>query len=253
MSDSEKTFQFKAKDFKGSRFRCLQLTSLPMVQLKNALSEIIAPYAELSDSLQVSPRGFLQSQEIILTKINSFVSEEIREELKHWWLDSGEKSPNWDIVANCQVNGKECLMLVEAKAYKGEFKVQGDPTSASGRNREHIRAAIENSNNQLAQSTYTNSSDWNLNITECYQLSNRLAWTWKLASLGIPTILVYLGCLNCSEWSDAYSSHEDWERHILTASQAIVPQSIWNQSWQANGTTFAPLIRSLDINIQSHS
>ena len=30
----------------------------------------------------------------------------------------------------------------------------------------------------------------------CYQFSNRIAFAWKLVSLGIPVVLVYLGFLN---------------------------------------------------------
>ena len=36
-----------------------------------------------------------------------------------------------------------------------------------------------------------------------YQLSNRLAFTWKLATLGVPTVLVYLGFIGDEGIRDA--------------------------------------------------
>ncbi|HPV14642.1 MAG TPA: hypothetical protein PL126_03215 [Candidatus Cloacimonadota bacterium] len=40
-----------------------------------------------------------------------------------------------------------------------------------------------------------------------YQLSNRIAYTWKLASLGVPTILLYLGFLNDPYWISKRKRH----------------------------------------------
>ncbi len=51
-----------------------------------------------------------------------------------------------------------------------------------------------------------------------YQLSNRIAYTWKLASLGIPTILLYLGFLNDPYWISKRKKHfvtdGDWSEEI---------------------------------------
>ncbi|MDI9524990.1 MAG: hypothetical protein QM218_05790 [Candidatus Cloacimonadota bacterium] len=38
-----------------------------------------------------------------------------------------------------------------------------------------------------------------------YQLSNRIAYTWKLASMGIPTILLYLGFINDPAWRSEHN------------------------------------------------
>jgi len=34
---------------------------------------------------------------------------------------------------------------------------------------------------------------WQLSRDSLYQLANRFAWAWKIASLGVPVALVYLG------------------------------------------------------------
>ncbi len=38
--------------------------------------------------------------------------------------------------------------------------------------------------------------------TDRYQLCNRVAWAWKLADLGVPGVLVFLGFLNATEMRD---------------------------------------------------
>jgi len=50
-----------------------------------------------------------------------------------------------------------------------------------------------------------------------YQLSNRIAYTWKLASMGIPTILLYLGFLNDPTWiadGDHFENKNSWSEFI---------------------------------------
>jgi hypothetical protein len=32
-----------------------------------------------------------------------------------------------------------------------------------------------------------------------YQMSNRFAWSWKLASVGVPVVLVYLGFVGAAD------------------------------------------------------
>jgi hypothetical protein len=71
--------------------------------------------------------------------------------------------------------------------------------------------------------TWALSRDWN------YQMSNRFAWAWKLADLGIPVILVHLGFLNAHEMNDKgrpFADHEDWTRAVMRHSQALFPAEV---------------------------
>ena len=43
---------------------------------------------------------------------------------------------------------------------------------------------------------------WALSTRHHYQLSNRFAWSWKLAMLGVPVVLLYLGFLNAQDMQD---------------------------------------------------
>jgi hypothetical protein len=88
------------------------------------------------------------------------------------------------------------------------------------------------------------SRDWN------YQMSNRFAWAGKLADLGIPVVLVYLGFLNANEMSDQGKPLADameWQNVVKRHSQALFPATVWDQRWMCGGQPFIPLIRSLEM------
>jgi hypothetical protein len=83
-----------------------------------------------------------------------------------------------------------------------------------------------------------------------YQLSNRFAWAWKVATLGVPVVLAYLGFLNAKEMGQPFTSHEAWERCLLAYADGTVPRTVWNSgSIQVNDTPLVPLIRSVDVNV----
>jgi hypothetical protein len=89
---------------------------------------------------------------------------------------------------------------VEAKANEPEFSTagkgqDGNASENSKANHLHIGAAIASAN----RGWQTVAPEARLSRDEHYQLSNRLAFTWKLATLGIPTVLVYLGFTGDSE------------------------------------------------------
>lgn len=89
-----------------------------------------------------------------------------------------------------------------------------------------------------------------LSIDSHYQLSNRFAWAWKVASLGVPVVLVPLGFLNADEMVQPLTSHEAWECCPLAYAEGTVPRSAWNSGQiQVNDTPVIPLIRSADVNV----
>ncbi len=131
-------------------------------------------------------------------------------------------------------------MLVEAKAHHGELSEQ-DYCGAGGANLASISGAMADINRQTG---------WNLSAAQHYQISNRFAWSWKLASMGIPVILVYLGFLNAEEWSEGkFKGHIDWEKSLREYSKDIVPGTIWNSKVIVGGSFFYPLVGSLTMDI----
>lgn len=66
-----------------------------------------------------------------------------------------------------------------------------------------------------------------------YQLSNRIAYTWKLASLGIPTILLYLGFTNDPAWisaRDHFESTQQWHDAIQGYFAEVGAEDLLRQS-----------------------
>jgi hypothetical protein len=136
------------------------------------------------------------TEEAKLGESIGFLSEEQREEVTSWWLAvrKGANTPNWHIASTCTIGEKKGLLLVEAKAHVAELKedcktLDEDASDLSIDNHKQIGLAI------TAASLGLNNAlpGWRLSCDSHYQLANRFAWAWKLASMGIPVVLVYLG------------------------------------------------------------
>lgn len=246
-SDGKVTFQ--KKDLKGSRLRCLMLTSLPRKKVAHYLTELIRPHGTVEHETDCwMPQGFLQPDEARLGETERFLKPMEIASVTDWWLAVKPRAntPNWDLVASCTIDGKKGLILVEAKAHKSELNSGGKakPASENGKeNHEHIRAAIEEANSSLN----THGSGWALSRDTHYQLCNRFAWSWKLASLGIPVVLVYLGFLNADEMPSPFPTADSWNNAVRTYSSSIIPDNAWESKLMVDKTPFYPIIRSLDL------
>lgn len=80
----------------------------------------------------------------------------------------------------CTISGKIGVLPVWAKAHGHEL-TEGDKCGAAGANRISIEQALREANTGLR--TLTRGA-WQLSSEHHYQLSNRFAWSWKIASLG---------------------------------------------------------------------
>jgi hypothetical protein len=157
----------------------------------------------------------------------------------------GANTPNWDLASTCKVNGEPGLILIEAKAHDGEAKETGKgPGNAE--NDLRIESAIREANEGLNAIT----AGWKLSCQSHYQLCNRFGWAWKLSTLGVPTILVYLGFLRATEMSDQgrpFHSHQEWNRAIREHASSVVPPPAWGRCLQTPDAPMWALIRSLDL------
>jgi hypothetical protein len=59
-------------------------------------------------------------------------------------------------------------------------------------------------------------------IESHYQLANRLAFAWKLASLGLPVALLYLGFYGDSGLTAAFTCPADWEEVFTAYASSIL-------------------------------
>jgi hypothetical protein len=133
------------------------------------------------------------------------------------------------------------LILAEAKAHYGELG-SGGGGAKNSQNEARIRDAIAEANEHLSRI----SPGWNLTADSHYQLCNRFAWGWKVASLGVPVVLVYLGFLNVEDMPGyrVFRTDQEWENAVLEHAEGVVPHGAWNKPLDINGTPLVPLIRS---------
>jgi len=197
------------------------------------------------------PRGLRDYKETTLVDCTYFLTTEKCKVLIEWWLEKprGAMLPNWDIASTCTIEGRKGLLLIEAKAHDKELSEAGKskPTTFNGQlNHERIKLAIDKANSALNKVL----KSWALSRDSHYQLGNRFAWAWKLATLGVPVILVYLGFLNATEMSDQgqpFDSSKAWHDCIRSHAKGIVPEGAWEKRIEINGTPLWFLIRSMRV------
>lgn len=261
---------FENRDFFGSRYRCLLMTHLGKARLYDRLNTLCKhPNVAISFDPQKDnylPQGFCRPSEQMLTSltdetIGKVLTEEKQLDLWNWWLEVGNRgtsTPTWDLISSCTINKSRGLLLVEAKAYNGENspakKTKDSRTNI--KNHEKINGAIEQARDALDEITKLT---WGIQRDSYYQLSNRFAWGWKLANLGIPVALLYLGFLNAEDMQakgkEIYQNKDDLLREFQSDNVTrIVPYEAWEKPLDVNDTAgnrtlFIPLLRGLNCNV----
>ncbi len=225
------------KGSRGSKIRCHLLTSGSRDDVAQRLSALLPDVggAVTADGVWM-PDGFESVEEAQLDKHTGFLGEDSSAALRKWWLASKRQAttPNWDIVATFGLGDPSTrgLLLVEAKAHKGELsedsKARPSGTAGSEANHEKIAQAIQEASEALSAVV----PGFRLQRDKHYQISNRFAWAWKIAKLGTPVVLVYLGFLNAREMdTDSRSlltDVQDWEETMREHCRGIIPHSAWN-------------------------
>lgn len=179
--------------------------------------------------------------------------------LQRWWLAAprGANTPNWDLAALTEHKGRPALVLVEAKANHPELSRAGKPVPRAIRRRSvliepsanswanHARVAeaiseAENGINRLLPG-FSLSRDRN------YQISNRLAFSWKLASLGIPTVLLYLGFTGdrgLEPTRPMLRDASDWNRCFAARTENVIPRGAAGRWIEVGPAGFMLLVSS---------
>lgn len=259
--------QLPARERKGSRPRCLRLLSGPKATVAQRLTQLVA-----IDGVTVRedhcwiPQGppaqsaegrwdLTATAEVRLGESPRFLSESQRKVITQCWLASatGANTPNWDIVTECHVRGTPGLALVEAKAHEGELRgeekgksLENGCSENSFQNHLRIGQAITDAAGHLQRATNWR---WGISRDTHYQISNRFAWAWKLAEMGFPVVLIYLGFLNAREMPEPFADPNAWHEAVLTHSCRIVPVTAWEQDIHIGGKLVIPRIRSVEIDL----
>lgn len=240
---------------RGSLLRCLLMTNFPCHHTAELLTSLMQlPNTVISSNSDFwMPRGLRDFRETTLIDSSDFLTPDRCKALTDWWLEKlrGANLPNWDIASTCTIEGIKGLLLVEAKAHNNELSEAGKSqptTSNSQMNHKHIGIAIEQANAGLNGVM----KGWALSRDSHYQLSNRFAWAWKLTTLGVPVVLVYLGFLNAIEMCDQGQTFDDnraWDSCIRNHAKNIVPDDAWGERLGINGAPVWFLIRSVQLEL----
>jgi hypothetical protein len=240
--------------FRGSRKHVLDWTDRPQFAVE--LLQLVAPVdCRLTARSQWMPQGYRSPDEARLETFGPRVLPETKTwaNLRKWWLahERGANTPNWDIAAACEIDGEPGLVLVEAKANVPELSTAGKPTdadvsAASAENHERIGLAIGEACTALQRVA----SSTSISRDSHYQLSNRVAFAWKLASAGVPTVLVYLGFWGDDGIADAgapFRSAAHWETVFAEYACAVAPKELFEYRLDCGAAPMWLLVRSRQV------
>ena len=218
----------------------------------------------------VMPRGVREPREARLETFcgDGFMPRELGHSLRGWWLchPRGANTPNWDLAATCKIEGWDGLLLCEAKANAPELSPAGKrlaarprrprpvqkPSDRSEENHRQIARALAEASNALRALGVVRE----MSIDSHYQLANRLAFTWKLASLGIPVALLYLGF-----WGDdgirnvgpPFTSAADWQRVFSRYASGVLTEPGQDVRFAVRNVPALILVRARKVESQSPS
>lgn len=179
----------------GSRMHVLDWMERPRDAFLESLNALLHPTgATVRPTDHWRPLGRDDPRELRLTQPDQWlVPDALARDLRAWWLavdHPGANDPNWDLAASALFpNDREGLILVEAKAHVAELEneVKGKPkrdSAGSAANHESIGRAI----GQASAALDDIMPGVAISRDSHYQFANRLAFSWKLAAMGVPTV-----------------------------------------------------------------
>lgn len=193
------------------------------------------------------------AQEAKLGEDEGFLTPERRQQVTDWWLEVVAKAntPNWDVASTCHIGHRPGLILVEAKAHSAELSSAAKPrprTSNGAKNDRRTRESMAGANGALNRIL----PGWRLSCDSHYQMANRFAWAWKLASIGVPTVLMYMGFTRAAEMADRgepFADGKAWEKAVREHSADIAPSSVWDDPILVAAVSVACCIRSTEFSL----
>lgn len=204
------------------------------------------------------PRGRTDPAEACLARpCERLVPLDVSKRLRAWWLGRDHplaNEPNWDLAATARFDdGRKGIVLVEAKAHLAELAAE-----AKGKTAGHPEndASIGRAITETATALGGADAGVNLSRDSHYQFANRIAFAWKLASLGLPTVLIYLGFtgdLGIRDRGEPLRDDRHWREAVLQHTQGVLPPVFFERPIDLSGTPLLILIRSLGCVRQSPS
>jgi hypothetical protein len=243
----------KQKEFKGSRRCMLELVDSTNFSTKiNSLIQNTGAVITKDDNW--FPLGLIDPREAELKDfLRDNWNDDLGNEITNWWLavrNANSRTPNWDFVSTCHINGQKGILLVEAKAHKTEFESSGkrlkkDATENSRKNLRKIEKAI----NEAKVEINKNFAGVAISRDKCYQLYNRVAHAWWLANKGIPIVLLYLGFLDAEDMNYGgrviFKSEKNWKNCFMDHAKKVGVDGIVDHEVNCGKNKFITICKSM--------
>jgi hypothetical protein len=237
--------------YRGSRKHILDWVEQPRF-LPELLDLALPVECRVSGQSQWLPMGYRMTAEARLDTFGprALPDNSAWQTIRSWWLqhERGANTPNWDIALSCDVEDRPGLILVEAKANEPELSEAGkgcDASSSQASRDNHARIAT--AINEARHALEPQLPGICIARDSHYQLSNRIAFAWKLASLGIPTVLIYLGFtadVGITDVGTPFSDDAHWSRIFEAHLRQVCPSPLVGRSVDAGPACFWLLARS---------
>ena len=163
------------------------------------------------------------------------------------------------VVAASDISDRPALVLVEAKGHVAELSDAGkrltkrhtpEEQRRTNDNHERIGTAIAEAAIALQRTVPGISISRDKN----YQFANRIAFAWKLASLGIPVAMIYLGFIGdnaISRPGEFFHSSDHWQDAFRRHTAEHFPAAMQGRRIDCGAASFWLLVRELQVLRQS--
>ncbi len=215
----------------------------------SSLNGLIAPTrARVLPGCVWMPEGRHNPAEALLTKpCEPLLSQELSARLRKWWIAvdrNDPNEPNWDLAVQAEFpNGQRGLILAEAKAHAGELKKEEKGKNPRGNQKNHTR--IGEAIGEAREALGGESAGVRISHESHYQFSNRIAFAWKLASEGVPCVLIYLGFTEDTTIATNYlRDDEHWLDTVKAHIQWVFPETWIGRQISVGKSMFWFLVKS---------
>jgi len=222
----------------GSRMHVLDWIDGRSGDFTKSLNSLLAPSgAIVLPGMDMMPRGHGDPTEARLCRpCEPLLPRSTSLKLRAWWLAVDKPTandPNWDLVTTAMYPGdRPGLVLVEAKAHVSELANErfGKRVTSSTNSLNHARIgeAISEARDGLSGTE----AGVGISRDKCYQLSNRVAFAWKLASEGMPIVLIYLrfaGDDMIAGPEGLIRNGAHWRELMRSHANGIIPDGLWGR------------------------
>ncbi|MBR9800462.1 hypothetical protein GYB59_01610 [bacterium] len=173
---------------------------------------------------------------------------------RKWWIAFKGNRPTWDLICHLEIDGKLGLLLVEAKAHHAEMSEKNKKSKVDKKNDRSIANDLS-IRLRLAETSLAlgdvGLGHFLLSADHDYQLSNRLAYLHKLASDGVPVVLLYLGWTNSPDWSDdPFTDESAWKEAVEGHFKRIGPwEFVEKQHRLESAASFQMIVRGISPSV----